>query len=155
MNSKYEKILNEIKNLKKDENFMHKICNLLYNKIDHYDWVGFYMINESNKNELLLGPFKGEPTEHKKIKVGEGICGQAADKKETFIVPDVKNVDNYLSCSPDVKSEIVIPIFQNYEVIGEIDIDSHNIDSFNKDDENLLQKIADIVVNYLDNKNNF
>ncbi|HMA69806.1 MAG TPA: GAF domain-containing protein [Candidatus Mcinerneyibacterium sp.] len=152
MNNKYEEILNKINNLKKDENFMQEICSYLYNKIDHYDWVGFYMINENNKNELILGPFKGEPTEHTKIEVGEGICGQAADKKETFIVPDVKKADNYLSCSPDVKSEIVIPIFKNYEVIGEIDIDSHDIDSFNKEDEQLLQKIADIVVNYLDNK---
>jgi len=149
MKEKYSKIYKKIENLDSNEEYLQNICEILKEKVDHYDWVGFYLIDENNKNMLNLGPFSGEPTEHTRIEVGEGICGQAADKKETFEIPDVNKESNYLSCSPDVKSEIVVPIFKNYEVIGEIDIDSHEYDPFIKDDTQLLNKIAQLVSNYL------
>ena len=149
MNKKYEKIYNKIEKLRKNKDYLQNICEILIEKVDHYDWVGFYLIDDNDKNILNLGPFAGEPTEHTNIEVGEGICGQAADKKETFEVPDVSKEDNYLSCSPDVKSEIVVPIFNDYEVIGEIDIDSHDHDPFIEDDRDLLNKIAELLSNYL------
>ncbi|TYB31197.1 MAG: GAF domain-containing protein [Candidatus Mcinerneyibacterium aminivorans] len=149
MNDRYQKIYNSIKKLDRNKEFLQNICNILKEKIKHFDWVGFYLIEEENKNILVLGPYKGEPTEHTRIEIGEGICGQAADQKETFEVPDVRKENNYLSCSPDVKSEIVVPIFKNYEVIGEIDIDSHEYDPFVEDDKKLLNKIAKLVSEYL------
>lgn len=148
MLAEYKQIYNEIKDLDRDKNFMNNICKILQDKIDCYDWVGFYMIDSKNKDELVLKDFIGEPTEHTRIKVGEGICGQAAKEKDTFEVPDVSKETNYLSCSPEVKSEIVVPIFKNYEVIGEIDIDSHEKDPFTEDDKKLLQKIAKLVEEY-------
>jgi L-methionine (R)-S-oxide reductase len=125
------------------ENKLKEICRLLRDNVEHYDWVGFYLVE--GKDELVLGPFVGEDTEHKKIKFGQGICGQAAEQEKVFIVPDVSKEDNYLSCSPKVVSEIVVPIFKNNKVIGEIDIDSHKINPFTDDDQKFLQDLAEMI----------
>lgn len=117
------------------------IGQLLKDNIDYYDWVGFYLA-DSAKKELLLGPYFGEPTEHTRIPFGKGICGQAAEKKETFLIKDVSQETNYLSCSPKVKSEIVVPIFKNGEIVGQIDIDSHTISPFNQEDQRFLEDIS-------------
>jgi L-methionine (R)-S-oxide reductase len=121
------------------------ICKLLKNGITYYDWVGFYIVNPEKQNELLLGPFEGEPTEHVRIPFGKGICGQAAKTCQTFVVQDVSKEKNYLSCNINVKAEIVTPIFKNREIIGELDIDSHTRSPFTKEDEVFLNKIAKIV----------
>jgi GAF domain-containing protein len=123
---------------------LKKICDLLKNSVPYYDWVGFYISNES-KTELNLGPYSGEPTEHTKIPFGKGICGQAADKKETLVVQDVSLENNYLSCSPTVRSEIVVPLFKNGEIIGELDIDSHTIEPFSEEDSQFLENVCNIV----------
>jgi GAF domain-containing protein len=123
---------------------LKKICTLLKNDILYYDWVGFYIAN-TEQTELILGPFAGAPTEHTKIPFGSGICGQAAERKETFIVPDVSKETNYLSCSPKVKSEIVIPIMKNDNIIGELDIDSHSISPFTSEDEDFLNNVCNII----------
>jgi len=99
---------------------------LLVENVPHYDWVGFYLVDKAKK-ELVLGPFVGEPTEHVRIPFGRGICGQAAERRTTFVVQDVSKEGNYLACSPKVKSEIVIPLFKGGEIIGELDIDSHTL----------------------------
>jgi len=92
-----------------------------------------------------LGPYIGKPTEHTKIPFGRGICGQAADRKETFIVQDVSKESNYLSCSPLVKSEIVVPIIKNNKVLGELDIDSHVIEPLTKEDIRFLEDVCNII----------
>ncbi|OUS03370.1 histidine kinase [Flavobacteriales bacterium 33_180_T64] len=124
------------------------ICKLLENHIDYYNWVGFYFKN-GNKNELKLGPYVGEPTDHTIIPFGKGICGQVAISNENFVVPDVASQDNYIACSITVKAEIVIPIFINGENIGQIDIDSNTPDPFTSEDERFLEfvckKIAEIL----------
>jgi len=124
---------------------LEAICNLLRDNIPYYDWVGFYLVDQTREKELLLGPFKGEPTEHVRILFGRGICGQAAEMKKTLIVQDVSKEINYLSCSPKVKSEIVVPIFKNGEVVGELDIDSHTLSPFTDEDAPFLEKICEIV----------
>ncbi len=124
---------------------LKSICKFLKNNVDHYDWVGFYFVNDTGKKELFLGPFEGEPTEHVKIKFGDGICGQAAETKEIFVVQDVTKETNYLSCSPKVKSEMVVPIFKGGEIVGELDIDSHKIEPFTQKDENFLKNVCDLV----------
>lgn len=139
------KQIKEIVNSKSDRaEKLKAICQLLKDKINYYDWVGFY-IADIPKRELFLGPYVGEPTEHKKIPFGRGICGQAAERKETFIVQDVAKQTNYLSCSPKVKSEIVVPIFKNGEVAGQIDIDSHIISPFTQEDEQFLEVMCQVV----------
>lgn len=121
------------------------VCRLLKNNLPNYDWVGFYMVNTKKENELVLGPFEGEPTEHKTIRFGDGICGQAAEKKETFLVSDVSAESNYLACSVNVKSEIVLPIFKDNNLVGELDIDSHQADAFAKEDQEFLEEVCRLI----------
>ncbi len=123
------------------EEILQQICNLLKEKIKYYDWVGFYFRN-GNKNELKLAQFAGKPTEHTVIPFGKGICGQVAVSNENFVVQDVSEQDNYISCGIEVKSEIVVPIFVNGENIGQIDIDSHSKKPFTSEDEKLLEYIC-------------
>jgi L-methionine (R)-S-oxide reductase len=119
---------------------LQKICFLLNENIDYYDWVGFYFRN-GEKEELVLGPYVGEPTDHTVIPFGKGICGQVAVSNQNFIVPDVSAQDNYIACSLSVKSEIVVPIFVDGVNIGQIDIDSDVIDAFNEADERFLEYV--------------
>ncbi|MDN6279373.1 MAG: GAF domain-containing protein [Psychroflexus sp.] len=126
----------ETQNIKHNEK-LKLVCELLRNEVNHYDWVGFYFKN-NDKEELVLEAFVGEPTEHTVIPFGKGICGQVAVSNKNFSVDDVGAQDNYIACSINVKSEIVIPLFVNAENIGQIDIDSHTIKAFNQADEDFL-----------------
>jgi len=120
------------------------VCELLRKNVKHYNWVGFYIADNSTR-KLSLEHFSGEPTEHTKIDFGEGICGQSAQTKNIFVVQDVSKETNYLSCSPNVKSEIVLPIFKNEQIVGELDIDSHFISPFTDEDKIFLEKVCRIV----------
>ncbi|MGB5436357.1 MAG: GAF domain-containing protein [Maribacter sp.] len=124
------------------------VCQFLKKNVPHYDWVGFYFKN-GDKNELKLGPFAGEPTDHLIIPFGKGICGQVALSNQNFVVPDVKAQDNYIACSLTVKSEIVVPLFVNGENVGQIDIDSKTIDPFTVDDERFLEYVNQEVAKIL------
>jgi GAF domain-containing protein len=124
---------------------LHTICALLEREVAHYDWVGFYLVDPTRERELVLGPFAGAPTEHTRIAFGQGICGQAADTEMTFVIQDVSQETNYLSCSPHVKSEIVVPIFKDGAVVGEIDIDSHALAPFADADNAFLEQVAALV----------
>lgn len=120
-----------------------KICHLLDDEFQEFDWTGFYLVDPQSDRELVLGPFVGEPTDHTRIPFGKGICGQAAETLETFVVQDVSQADNYLACSIDVKAEIVVPIMKNNQFVGELDIDSHTKNSITKEHRRLLEKICD------------
>ncbi len=117
---------------------LQKICQLLDQEISYFNWTGFYFKN-GDKNELKLGPYVGAETDHTIIPYGKGICGQVAVSNETFVVPDVKEQDNYLSCSIDTKAEIVVPIIKDGVNIGQIDIDSHKVDPFTVEDREMLE----------------
>jgi L-methionine (R)-S-oxide reductase len=117
---------------------LKQICELLEQNISYYNWVGFYFRN-GIKEELLLGPYVGAPTDHTVIPFGKGICGQVAVSNQNFVVPDVQAQDNYIACSFTVKSEIVVPLFVNGENIGQIDIDSNVLDPFTAEDERFLE----------------
>lgn len=123
--------------LSRDEKLL-QVCQLLKDSVDYYNWVGFYFRN-GQKEELLLGPYVGAPTDHTIIPFGKGICGQVAVSNENFVVPDVQAQDNYIACSFTVKSEIVVPLFVNGENIGQIDIDSHVLNPFTEADERFLE----------------
>jgi L-methionine (R)-S-oxide reductase len=128
---------------------LFEICTLLKDNIEYYNWVGFYFRN-GEKEELLIGPYVGEPTDHNVIPFGKGICGQVAVSNQNFVVPDVAAQDNYIACSFTVKSEIVVPLFVNGANIGQIDIDSHVLNPFSEEDERFLefvnQEIAKIFI---------
>ncbi len=142
------KIINIISNNETSNNKLQEICNLLKEEVDYYDWVGFYFKN-GTKEELKLAQFAGKPTEHTIIPFGKGICGQVAVSNKNFVVQDVTEQDNYISCGFDIKSEIVIPIFKNGGNIGQIDIDSHQINPFTKEDEKLLEFICEQVAKFI------
>ncbi len=117
------------------------LCELLETNIEYYNWVGFYFRN-GDKEELILGPYVGAPTDHTLIPFGKGICGQVAVSNKNFVVPDVSAQDNYIACSITVKAEIVVPIFVNGKNIGQIDIDSNTLNPFTKDDERFLEFVC-------------
>lgn len=121
------------------------VCQALRTHVPYYHWVGFYLVDPERQRELVLGPFVGAPTEHTRIKFGQGICGQAAEREQTFIIQDVSAESNYLSCSADVQSEIVVPILRDGAVIGELDIDSHTLAPFSAADRQTLEQIAALV----------
>ncbi|WP_294247374.1 GAF domain-containing protein [uncultured Chryseobacterium sp.] len=126
------------------EEKLEKVCHLLDQEISYFNWTGFYFKN-GDKDELKLGPYVGAPTDHTIIPYGKGICGQVAVSNETFVVPDVHEQSNYLSCSIDTKAEIVVPIFKDGQNIGQIDIDSHTIDPFTDEDRELLEWLCNEV----------
>ncbi|GAA4236992.1 GAF domain-containing protein [Postechiella marina] len=130
-----------------DERLLN-ICELLEEHLDYYNWVGFYFRN-GNKEELLLGPYVGAPTDHTVIPFGKGICGQVAVSNQNFVVPDVAAQDNYIACSITVKAEIVVPVFVNGENIGQIDIDSNTPDPFTEADERFLEFVCSQVASML------
>ena len=105
-----------------------------------YTWVGIYLLYS---NELVLGPYVGKPSPHTHIPLGRGICGAAAAEKATIIVDDVNADARYLACSIETKSEIVVPIMLNGDVLGEIDIDSDRHAAFTNDDKVLLERVAE------------
>ncbi|RNA62923.1 GAF domain-containing protein [Chryseobacterium nematophagum] len=126
------------------EEKLQKVCHLLDQEIAYFNWTGFYFKN-GEKDELILGPYVGAETDHTIIPYGKGICGQVAVSNETFVVPDVNQESNYLSCSIDTKAEIVVPIFKNGQNVGQIDIDSHTIDPFTDEDRELLEWLCNEV----------
>lgn len=140
-----EELKPEIEKILSEENLdinhrLTEVCDLLQTKVETYDWVGFYFKN-GDKRELILKAFAGEPTDHTVIPFGKGICGQVAESNQNFVVDDVAAQDNYIACSMNVKSEVVIPLFKNGENIGQIDIDSHTPEAFSRKDEDFLMWI--------------
>lgn len=121
------------------------ICQLLNDSVSYYNWVGFYFANHETQT-LHLGPYVGAQTDHTVIPFGKGICGQVAVSNSNFVVPDVSAQDNYIACSFTVKSEIVVPLFVNGVNIGQIDIDSHELDPFTEADVRFLEYVNQEIV---------
>jgi L-methionine (R)-S-oxide reductase len=129
---------------------MNAIASLLHEKLTRYNWVGFYMLDPKDANMLVLGPFRGSMTPHTRIPLNQGICGAAASSGQTVVVDDVNNDARYLACSLETKSEIVVPIFAEGRVVGELDIDSHFLAAFGPDDRKLCEHAAALLGNYLE-----
>jgi L-methionine (R)-S-oxide reductase len=134
------------------ESLQQMVVEILSRHLAHYSWTGFYMLDPHDPATLVLGPFVGEPTPHVRIPVTQGICGAAVATGQTVIVDDVNADPRYLSCSIRTKSEIVVPIFARGEVIGEIDIDSHDAAAFRELDQRLLEAVAAIVGRYVEGR---
>lgn len=127
---------------------LQNLCGFLKESVPYYNWVGFYFRN-GEREELKLGPYAGEPTEHTLIPFGKGICGQVALSNQNFVVPDVMAQDNYIACSLTVKAEIVVPLFSNGVNVGQIDIDSNTPDPFTEADERFLEFVNGEVAKIL------
>jgi GAF domain-containing protein len=101
-------------------------------------WVGFYLVKE---NELVLGPFQG-PIACTRIKKGKGVCGTSWEQGKAILVPDVDQFPGHIACSSLSKSEIVVPIFKNNQVIGVLDVDSEQLNNFDEVDKKYLTEIC-------------
>lgn len=120
-----------------------RVTDLLHDRFPNYDWVGVYWVDGS---DLVLGPWVGpEATEHTRIPIGTGVCGAAAASGRTEIVPDVNADPRYLACFASTRSEIVVPIFHEGEVVGEIDIDGSDLDAFDDTDARFLEEVAALL----------
>ncbi|MCC7442873.1 MAG: GAF domain-containing protein [Bdellovibrionales bacterium] len=106
-----------------------------------YNWVGIY---ELKGKTLVLGPFLGAETEHRRIPVGKGVCGTAVAENRDLNVPDVAAQRNYLACSADTRSELVVLIRgRGGKILGQIDIDSHEPAAFSAAEEAHVRRVAD------------
>ena len=122
------------------------VCDYLRKIDERYSWVGFYVVNGDN---LMLKNFSGDETEHKKIKIGDGLCSLAVLRNEIVNEKDVKSNKTYLACFPSTNSEIVVPVRMHGEPIGEIDVDSDTKNAFGVRDESFLSEIADKVADHV------
>ena len=104
-------------------------------------WVGFYLVKE---DELVLGPFQG-PVACTRIKKGKGVCGSSWAEAKTLVVPDVDKFPGHIACSSLSKSEIVVPIIRNGEVIGVLDVDSADYNTYDETDQHFLEKIVALI----------
>ena len=128
---------------------MQSTVQLLARHLPDYTWTGIYLLDG---NELCLGPFVGKPSPHTRIPLGRGICGAAAAEKTTIIVDDVNADPRYLACSIETRSEIVVPIMLDGEVLGELDIDSDRKAAFDHHDQALLERVAELLAPRLANR---
>ena len=125
------------------DDVLRKTVEVLHDRFEHYSWVGIYLVEG---DDLVLGPWRGpEATEHTRIPIGTGVCGAAAASGRTEIVPDVDADPRYLSCFASTKSEIVVPIFHENEVVGEIDVDGSDLDAFDETDARFLEEVAALL----------
>jgi GAF domain-containing protein len=129
--------------IRRSENPVAEAVKVLAEGFEHYSWVGIYLVEG---DDLVLGPWQGpEATEHVRIPVGQGVCGAAAASGQTEIVDDVNADPRYLACFPSTRSEIVVPIARNGQVVGEIDIDSDRPAAFSEEDRYFLERVAELL----------
>ena len=131
--------------ISKDVPLISNLANVsaILNNLKDINWVGFYLVKD---DYLYLGPFQGESA-CTIIKKGRGVCGTSLERKESIIVSDVTKIKNHIACSSKTRSEIVVPIIKNNEVVGVIDVDSTTINRFSIKEKELLEKIASLLSN--------
>jgi GAF domain-containing protein len=135
------------------QELMGLIVERLRERLPHFNWVGFYMVEKGSSDVepmLVLGPYVGAETPHKRIPLNQGICGAAVSSAQTLVVDDVNADPRYLACSLETKSEIVAPVFVQGKAVGELDIDSHIPAAFTEEDRKLVEHCAALVGNYME-----
>ena len=141
---KYEALLPQIKGLLEGEtDLIANLANISAALKEQFGWlwVGFYLVKN---DELVLGPFQG-PVACTRIKKGRGVCGTSWQKAETLIVPDVEKFPGHIACSSLSKSEIVLPLFRGSEVVGVLDVDSADFNTFDETDKECLQTVIALL----------
>ncbi len=127
--------------LKKEPDFLANAANtvsLLYHTLPDINWAGFYF---TRGDTLFLGPFQGKPA-CTRIDFNEGVCGAAATRNETIVVPDVEKFPGHIVCDPDSKSEIAVPLLNWGRLLGVLDLDSPSPNRFDEDDREGLESLA-------------
>jgi len=142
LDEQYQSLVKQVKSLlNKDDKPISNISNLvaaLKQSFEKISWAGFYFIDGEN---LYLGPFQGKVA-CTNIKIGQGVCGTAAKEKKAVIVEDVYKFPGHIFCDADSKSEIVVPVIKNNDLIGVLDLDSTIISAFNNIDKKYLEEMC-------------
>lgn len=148
---KYKNLLPQIASLvQKEDNFISSLANVtaaLKQTFDKISWVGFYLFDGK---KLYLGPFQGKVA-CANIEIGKGVCGKSAELKRSIVVPNVNEFPGHIFCDADSKSEIVIPLLKETNVLGVLDVDSTEYNSFNEIDELYLTVICNKLVKVIFN----
>lgn len=151
---RYRLLVSQIKSLlMKEDNLISNLSNftaIIKDTFDKISWVGFYLFNGE---KLYLGPFQGKVA-CTNIEIGKGVCGTAARKRETIIVADVDMFPGHITCDSSSKSEIVIPLIQTGKLLGVLDIDGYELNSFGIIDKNYLEEICKFLCDEIFPSNN-
>lgn len=140
----YESLFPQVKGLLEGENdLIANTANVVAALKEQFGWfwVGFYFVK---KDELVLGPFQG-PVACTRIKKGRGVCGSSWAQRQTLIVPDVEKFPGHIACSSLSKSEIVVPVIRNKEVVAVLDVDSDTYDQFDTTDQQFLEEMVSLI----------
>lgn len=150
----YESLLPQIQGLLEGEpDLIANLANIVAALKEQFGWlwVGFYLVKpsfakatEDAKDELVLAPFQG-PVACTRIRKGRGVCGTSWAEARTLIVPDVEKFPGHIACSSLSRSEIVVPVIRNGEVLGVLDVDSVELDQFDATDQRYLEHILSLV----------
>ena len=119
--------------------------SLLYHSLPDVNWVGFYLLKEG---ELVVGPFQGKPA-CIRIAIGKGVCGTAAERRQTVLVDNVHDFPGHIACDSESRSEIVVPMVESERLLGVLDVDSPLLARFTEEDAEGLNKLVEIFVSSL------
>src|SRR5580692_1727992 len=149
MTLEHEELLREFQDFARTaptaKSVMEHIAQRLHEKKTRYNWVGFYLVDPADDGVLLVGPFVGSFTPNARIPLSSGLCGAAASSGQTVVVHDVSKDPRYLSGSPLVNSEIVVPIFVKGKLVAELDIESYFTGTFSRAETEFVEGCAGVV----------
>lgn len=143
---RYQRLLLQIKGLVEkspdQQAAMATVASVLYNKMDYFFWCGFYRLNGT---QLIIGPYQGPPA--CQVLEGRGVCLASVEQNSTIIVPDVHKFPGHIACDSRSQSEIVVPVRNSEgEIIGVLDVDSKDLNSFTQTDANYLEEIVKLLL---------
>ena len=152
MNINYTLLTRQLEGLLEDESDLlansANLVGLLFAEIPQINWLGIYVLRG---NELVLGPFQGNPA-CVRIPLGQGVCGTAAQRMESLLVENVHDFDGHISCDPASVSEVVVPLVSAGKVIGVLDVDSPQQGRFTADDQHGLELVCERFVQLLEKR---
>jgi len=128
---------------------MERMAQRLHEKMTRYNWAGFYLVDPADAGYLIVGPYAGSFTPNARIPLDTGLCGAAASSGQVVIVHDVSADPRYLAGSSLVKSEIVVPIYANKQLAGELDIESYFAGTFNRTEQEFVEACANLAGKYM------
>ena len=153
MTRQHEELLQEFQSFARTAptatSVMEHIAQRLHEKMTRYNWVGFYLVDPADSGVLLVGPFVGSFTPNARIPLNTGLCGAAASSGQTVVVHNVSKDPRYLSGSPLVNSEIVVPMFLKHKLAAELDVESYFAGTFTKSEQEFVEACAALVAKHL------
>lgn len=142
MRAEFAEVLNRIRQSSRQGFALREEAMHALDELEGYNWSGIYRLEGTT---LVLDAYVGAATDHTHIPVGVGVCGTAVAEDRNQVIADVRQLDNYLACSLDTRSEIVVLIRRHGAIVGQIDIDGHSVGSFTREDEEFLEELGQLL----------